>query len=197
MPAEDSPETKRMKYARSLLKRCESSYTNCDKFEDIASADNTVATYRKRKGQKKYTHMFFAKQVSCWRRVRKMIDADNDGPVVSVGAGPCLCLLGWFWDIPPDDRQRVIAYDLLRWKFLRGYSSHKRLVREVLGPAKLSYESGRYFPEKSPPQAEGTARRAPIAPDDIPKGSTVLLPYVLNHVVGCCEAVWLMVLRSS
>jgi hypothetical protein len=133
--------------------------------------------------QRKYVHMYFAKSVGCWRHLRQVLAPEPDGPVVSIGAGPCLCILGWFFDRPPAAGQDVIGVDVLGWEEVRNDATHAALVRDVVGDAGIAYHPNRFFPRTHPPQICGLDAEA-IAPDQIPPGATVLLPWVMNHVLG-------------
>lgn len=176
----------RISVARTLVDACAVDYGIGEMSEDIPSWRQTVDTYQTPAGQRKYVHMYFAKSVACWRDLRRRLLAPNDGTVISIGAGPCLCLVGWFWDTAPGDGQIITAVDVLDWQHVRGLSSHSAMIASVLGdPNALSFLSGRYFPNgPQPPQTNCVAALTPLKPSEIEEGSTVLVPFVLNHVVG-------------
>ena len=174
----------RIDLARALLRDCEKVYQTGNQSEDIPSKENVISTYRSGVNQKKYTHMFFAKSVACWRHLQMILSATDD-PVVSIGAGPCLCLFGWSWDRPPSSGQTVWAVDVLGWEAVRGLASYKALSRDVLGDAEFSFLDGLYFPPACrPPQTQELDEIRPFQLDQLVPQSTVLLPFVLNHLVG-------------
>ncbi len=185
-----APQANRLQRVRGLLRDCERHYTTGDQEEDISSRENVVATYMTEPGQMKYTHMYFAKSVAAWRNLRATLRSPNDGPVVSIGAGPCTCLMGWFFDQRPAPGQVVRAFDVLEWGSIRALPSFQVLLDDVLGQGvDFAYTGGRYFPQPCPPQVSHLPNLTFLPPDEIPDGSTVLLPYVLNHLVGLASAV--------
>jgi len=179
---------------REFLSDCERAYVGSP--DDIASWDNTVLTYTSHTAQLKYVHMYFAKYVGCCRAIRRAYDMVQDGPVWSVGAGPCLCLLGWFYDEPAGSEEDVVGVDILDWKGVRDLPSYKKLVQAVVGEGtdggRRGYLAGRCFPPgEFPPQATRAAawrehelHLRPLPAETIPVGTTVLLPFVLNHLLG-------------
>jgi len=143
-----------------------------------------VNDYTNGVNQRKYIHMYFAKSVGCWRYLRAHTSPLQDGHVVSIGAGPCLCLLGWFFDTPPSPTFRVLGADVLSWEEIHGDASFNALRADVLGNVNFTYHSGRFFPPTQPPQTDGLHGLEPIGPEHIPEGATVLLPFVMNHILG-------------
>lgn len=180
----------RIKLAESLLRECGQVYVTGDIGEDLSSRDNKVITYLDPEAQKKYVHMYFASYVSCWRELRKELSPGRTHePVVSLGAGPCLCLMGWFYDFAPFDDQVVVAVDALDWLPIRRLDSFQNLMLNILKPKpQWRYLKNRYFPATIPPQVTDVQiSRLPLSPveiNDIPDAATVLFPYVLNHVTG-------------
>lgn len=178
--------TTRIKLSRALTQACAVDYVSGRMDEDIPSSDQTLLRYSTAEGQRKYVHMYFAKSVACWRDLRHQLETANDGPVVSVGAGPWLCLLGWFWDHPPGPKQELTAVDLLDWSHVLGLDEHRALADHVLEDrARVRHLPGYYFPPGSrPPQAKGIGLLQDYLASAVPDGATVLLPFVLNHLVG-------------
>lgn len=155
---------------------------------DLSSTDNTVASYIAPENQWRYVHQYFAKFVGCWRWVRERVQAPNDGPVISIGAGPELCLFGWFFDVPPNPGQEVVACDVLPWTTVTASPEHLSLRADILGSAQYAKRSGVYFPQSIPPQcAAAGASLTPLDPNSIPTDATVLLPFVLNHLLGATQ----------
>lgn len=166
---------------REFLASC---YARWDKWE-IDSQDNLVSTYLRADKQYAYCVMYFAKYVGCWAALREAVDArfeERSPDVVSLGAGPLFCLLGWQFERPPAGLIRAI--DVLDWRAIRGLVSHRALCEDVLGTA-LDYREGVFFPDERPPQCSTIrARGALDLATGVPEDATVLLPMVLNHLVG-------------
>lgn len=153
---------------------------------DLWTHENTVENYVLPENQLKYVHMYCIKSVAAWRSIRRMLGMPADGPVYSVGAGPCLCLFGWFYDAPPDAGQEVAALDVLRWEAVSSLSSFIALKEHFFAHANFSFDAPAYFPDELSPQmkaASVTSGRA-IQPEEFPVGATVLLPWVMNHLLG-------------
>lgn len=103
---------------------------------------------------------------------------------MSLGAGPLLCVLGWFFDRGPS-LEHVIAVDVLPWSGVRGLRSHGDLLDEVIGSASLEYMDGIFIPHVLTPQCGVVdGRLRPLNLQVIPEGATVLLPMLLNHLLG-------------
>jgi hypothetical protein len=169
---------------KDLLDWCEEEISQ---HGDIASCANTLETYASESGQRRYVHQNFAKSVSCWRRARQLCLAlPLDAPVWSVGAGPRLCLLGWFFDAAPRPSQKVRAVDILDWSAVTANQRYIAVRNDVFGTVDGRFLQGRYFPDGDPPpQATGVVENAKsLRPSTLPKGAIVLLPFVLNHLVG-------------
>ena len=174
---------RRMSLAKQLLRDCSAAYPARGFRPDLDTVQ-TVEHYNSSDGQLKYTHMYFAKSVSLWRDLRH--ESSGSGPIYSVGAGPCLCLLGWFWEDPPEEDREVFAIDALEWRHVRNLTSHRQLMDEVIGP-NFSYDAGRHIPDLAsgrPPEVAVVPSTTPLAPVELAKDSTVLLPFILNHVAG-------------
>jgi hypothetical protein len=121
--------------------------------------------------------------MTIWRELRRRLGGEQVGPVVSLGSGPCHCLLGWFWDQKPVAGKEVFAFDALPWETVRGHRAWTELIDDVLGVGTLHYESRVYFPpDRLSSQVFRTALGARrLNAMEIPPGSTVLVSYVLNH----------------
>ncbi len=147
----------------------------------------TVAGYASPRAQWQYVHMYALKHVVGWATVRDRLgwDLEPDRPLVSVGAGPMLGLLGWTaGHAPPQD---IRAIDVLRWEAVRRSGSGQILARALGMP---DYLDGVFGPMPAP----GKGRHLPaelrdvpvrrqLRPTDIPHGATVLFPMVLNHLL--------------
>jgi hypothetical protein len=68
-------------------------------------------------------------------------------PLVSIGAGPQLCLLGWC--IEGVWRGRKLEYEPLDWSAVRGDPNWQAAVAAVCGP--VEYYPGVYIPAESVP----------------------------------------------
>lgn len=172
----------------ALLRRCFTAYQ--DGLGDIPSWGNTVETYLNPNNQLKYVHMYCAKYIGCWRWIRKAMATPADGPVWSIGAGPCLCLMGWFFDNTPTTMQDVVSMDLAPWSELLQLPEFGALFYDIFKDARsVRFEHPRFFPDQLPPQGvvAPLIGARPISPTDIPADATVLLPMVLNHVLGATQ----------
>jgi hypothetical protein len=169
----------------AFLQRSEAVYATSP--NDFAGKANTLFTYFQEVNQWKYVHMYFAKYVGCWRWVRRWLQYPVDGDVFSVGAGPCLCLMGWFFDTQQTDGQNVRALDILPWSAIQNETTFRALIRHVLNGAKGKYDSNVYFPPGSPPPQSRGIQTGPLSyldPTYFPREGTVLVPFVLNHLIG-------------
>lgn len=178
-----SPDRKAL--VTALINRCYEVYR--DDMADIPTYGNTIETYLRPTNQLKYVHMYFAKYVGCWRWVRQCLGFPTDGPVWSIGAGPRLCLMGWFFDQPPTTEQDVMAMDIAPWQEFRNLSEYKLLRDHIFhGARSTGHETLRFFPETLPPQGQIPALQGArsISPNEIPPDATVIFPMVLNHVIG-------------
>lgn len=172
---------KRADRVRSLLATCKAAYGPGE--HDLGSIQ-TVNDYAIPRNQRKYVHMYLAKSMGCWRHVRKALAGVDDGPVLSVGAGPGLCLLGWFFDRAPT-RHEVLGMDVLDWAGVHATPEFVRMRDDILGPlSTLDFRGSRFFPATPAPQLAHSTGLRPIAPSQLPEGATVLLPWVLNHLLG-------------
>lgn len=168
--------------AQQFLLECSSVYQTGDQSEDLPSFQ-PISAYLAADAQLKYSHMYFAKSVGLWRELRQLPGLGS-GPVVSIGAGPCLCLFGWFWDSPPAATQQVMAVDALDWRHVRALPGHRALAGTLLGSG-FQYFDGRHVPDGvAPPQVSGAAQTAPFLVPWVPPGSTVLAPFLMNHMLG-------------
>jgi hypothetical protein len=150
--------------------------------EDLGS-DQTVTLYRDSVTQKKYVHMYFAKQVALWRRVRARIGMT--GAVWSVGAGPMLDLFGFFWDEPAPANHQVVACDVLSWNHVRDLASWRELADTLL--PQHDYRDGVAVPSPARlPQCVDCVDLGleALSSAAVPDGATVFFPFVLNHVIG-------------
>jgi hypothetical protein len=169
--------------ARALLRDCGAVYSAGFPMTEDLRSDQTITHYREAIAQKKYVHMYFAKQVALWRRVRARIGMTGD--VWSVGAGPMLDLFGFFWDEPAPEDRRIVACDVLPWNHVRELASSRELAAALV-PGH-TYRDGVAVPSPARlPQCvdcEGLDLAA-LPSSDVPNGATVFFPFVLNHVIG-------------
>jgi len=172
--------------ATALLSACEQAYQGrLEPGNDIPSASNTITGYLQPGNQKKYVHMYFAKYVGCWRAICKRLKISGQYQLISIGAGPLLCCIGWLWDSNPSDSDVIVkAYDALTWEEVRSLSEFGALWQQ-LSPRSPDYEALRYMPDEiRPPQINGLTGAQPISVSEIGSGNIVLLPSLLNHLVG-------------
>src|SRR5688572_6132325 len=94
----DWPPRARLEKVKRLLDACEPAAGRPgDKVQSLETMDQYVGPG----GQLKYVHQRFPTRMTIWRSLRRRLGSSLVGPVVSLGAGPCHCLLGWFWDQKP------------------------------------------------------------------------------------------------
>jgi hypothetical protein len=142
----------------------------------------SIADYADPVVQKKYVHMYFAKYVTLWRLVRQRVHVDPKADLYSIGAGPCLDLFGWFWDVGPSTGA-VRGVDAQSWSEIHGMKEWKRLV-QILVP-RLSFQSKYVVPAPgSVRQASGLRGAKAYPSSNISNRGTVLFPFCLNHCFG-------------
>lgn len=150
------------------------------------NARQHVADYTGVRAQRGYTHMYTGKHVGLYRalraRLRNVLDPSR--PLVSVGAGPMLDLIGWTLDAPW--RGPIVTADPLDWSSITDLPAH-RAVLETLGLRRGAMLAHTWAPGGPlPPQlAELSApvrrRLTPLPAAGIPRGAVVLMPFVGNH----------------
>lgn len=181
---------------RALLQECSNrAYpTGHGQRYDITSSQNTVLNYSSLINQLKYVHMYFAKHVACWRKLARTLQPDHPTTNLwSVGAGPMLDVIGWFVDAPRvlTSTATVDAVDVLGWNEVRENKTFQDAYRSVHSGTVL-YHSETYIPPNSnPPQitrASTSASLHSLPADAIPEDSVVLLPFIMNHLVGAIGA---------
>ncbi len=155
---------------------------------DVRSGDlgrkQTVAAYsRSLDAMRRYTHMYAGKHVAAWAALRARLHWGDlcDRPLVSLGAGPMLCLAGWLHDHGPHPDARAI--DPLDWRPVTGTRGGQAL-QAALGHPRV--HRGVYAPMDAaapPVQLAHLRGMRSLLPDDIPTGSVVLMPMMLNHLL--------------
>lgn len=154
---------------------------------DLPSRANVVEQYLPPSGQAKYSIMYFAKSVGCWWAIRDLVSVQRCRQVVSIGAGPMFCLMGWYFAQPPTAGDQIYALEYLDWAHVRGFPSHLDLVKDILGAVPCDYREGRYIPPGSlPPQCARAPIQLskPVSTSSFSRDATVLVPMLLNHLVG-------------
>ena len=152
---------------------------------DLGSYSNTVAVYDDPECQLVYTNMYLAKHLGCWRWLRSRLGANDATSVVSIGAGPHLCLWGWFADQPPMAGQTVHAVDALPWNAILGLPEHAAVATALFGdPGTVRVHRAYIPPGVRPAQLQALEGLQALAATAIPEGAVVLLPFLLNHLVG-------------
>jgi hypothetical protein len=164
----------------------------------------TVTDYTSHDVQKKYTHMYFAKYVGLWRAIRRGY-TEPKRRLVSLGAGPGLCALGWLWDDAHAVQWDVELVDVLDWQGVNGLPQADALWLDVAGH-QPTRRSGIHIPPSDIPEQVQTAglRTTPIGPV---RDAVVLLPFILNHCLGAVDSMnpgaaarlfsWLKALAAS
>lgn len=168
--------------AKAFIAACERVYGGKHgKFEDLCGVQ-TIADYLPPLNQQKYVHMYFAKYVGLWRAIRQQVPGDAVEKVYSAGAGPCLDLFGWFWDIGPSQGD-VVGVDPLPWSAIRTMNEWQGLVSIVIPT--LTYAEPYVIPDAAAiPQCDCLQGVQAFPSAWIPNGTTVLFPFSLNHAFG-------------
>jgi hypothetical protein len=127
--------------------------------------------------------MYAGKHVAAWSALRARLGwrGLDERPLVSLGAGPMLCLAGWQLGHGP--HPDVHAIDVLDWSPVTGTIGGEVLQLAVGSPRVLS---GVYAPMGDGPPPAQLAHLDGIRPlqaGDIPEGATVLMPMMLNHLL--------------
>lgn len=154
---------------------------------DITSYCNTVTTYQDADSQFIYANMYFAKHIGCWRWLRRRSKLSYDAviPVVSIGAGPLFCLWGWFFDYPPFVGQTVHAFDVLPWDAVLGLPEHATVTKRILRDPKIVEVKQAFIPPGVVPrQMQHLENVKALCPEEVPENAMVLLPFLLNHLIG-------------
>ncbi|MCA9696777.1 MAG: hypothetical protein KC431_04555 [Myxococcales bacterium] len=176
---------RRLSLATQFLDDCYKQFDG----QDLSSKGNVVRNYTSPATQVAYSVMYFAKHVGCWSALRELLN-DSASTVYSIGAGPLFCLMGWYFDRPPSEGDKIYGLDFLDWAHVRGLGSHQALLADVLDGAKPELPTGLYFPDELPPQCHvGVGQNRAINAERICEGSTVLFPMVLNHLLGGADPV--------
>lgn len=172
----------RDEYAAALIDRCRDAYPSGFNYDDDLRSVQTVADYAAPLNQFKYVHMYFAKSVMLWSRVRELLGADAESDLWSIGAGPMLDLFGWFWD-QPKGAGNVIAVDALDWGAVRTSEEWRQLAAVLL--PQHQYLQDVVIPKPGlAPQCSGLTTSKALSPESVANGATVILPFVLNHLLG-------------
>lgn len=161
-----------------------------DSESDLPSKQ-TVQDYTKPEGQQAYVDMYLAKYLGLWRFLRAVLPDTGANGIVSIGAGPMFCLLGWFFDRAAQPHHSITAYDPLSWDHIRDLPEWLALRERVLGGAgSLSFGSGIFIPGPFlPPQLAEFTEAKYLPAEQIPMGAEVFVPFVLNHLVGSEQSV--------
>jgi hypothetical protein len=176
----------RISLSRALLDDCERAYGGIHGQSFDLPSFQSVETYRQPGNQQKYVHMYFAKHVALWREVRRRLPGLPPVAVGSFGAGPGLCVLGWFWDTPPASPAQVGLVDVLDWAGVRSLPSHQTLLHGVLGGYPICLTGCLDLGQTKPAQLEMLGNTQAIRP---PERSIVLLSFLANHVVGAIQPI--------
>lgn len=150
------------------------------------SKDPRVVEYTDPRVQQLYCHSYAGKYLALWSAVRELLDWEDRvaQPLVSIGSGPLLCLLGWCLEKPWQGE--IWEYEPLDWTEVRSNANWSAGVHYLCGTIQHSY-SGVYVPGPSTPQ-QLSAIKPPLKLQylqgrSLPKKAVVLLPFVLNHLL--------------
>ncbi len=136
--------------------------------------------YREAASQVGYVASYGLEYPALWWKIRALLgwSPDPNAPdLTSIGAGPYLDFVGWCWEEPwAGDK---LAVDPLPWDAVRNNKQWSRAVSKLCGPIRVqaAFVPGPVYP----PQLEDVSVPY-LPPNHLPEGSTVLLPYVLNHL---------------
>ena len=132
---------------------------------------------------RRYTHMYAGKHAAAWATLRARLGWGDlrDRPLVSLGAGPMLCLAGWLHDHGPHPDARAI--DPLDWSPVLSSPAGVALQRALGGPRREEGVYAPMFQSRPPGQLSHLCGLRALQPADIPAGSTVLMPMMLNHLL--------------
>jgi hypothetical protein len=127
---------------------------------------------------------YLPKQIACWRYVRAQLWAKPiTAPTVSIGAGPRLCLWGWFFDHPPGGHE-IRAVDVLDWSHVTQLAASLALEHDILAGQKPRVENGVYFPRDFvPPQCANVPGIVGFDLASIKEPSWILIPFFFGHLL--------------
>jgi hypothetical protein len=142
--------------------------------------DQTAEQYRGSDSQEGYVGSYGLEYPALWWKIRALLGwshGRNVPDLTSIGAGPYLDFVGWCWEEPwVGDK---LAVDPLPWEAVRDDARWARAVRKLCGPIRVhaAFVPGPVVPL----QLEGMSVGY-LPPKHVPENSTVLLPYILNHL---------------
>src|SRR5262249_23068427 len=104
-----------------------------------------VDDYAEPASRRTYFHYYAAKHMALWATVRRTLawEQHESAPLISVGAGPLLCLFGWCLYKPW--KGQVIEVEPLDWNPVRTNPNWRKARNHLLGDAVKSL-SGYYVP---------------------------------------------------
>lgn len=143
-----------------------------------------VKDYATQDAQRRYVHMYAAKHLGAWMALREQLRGWNQGPLYSVGAGPLLCLLGWALERPWTGP--TMAVEPLDWSCIYDDPNWAAARAQLLG--EVHHWNGVFVPGPALPaqlsvlNSQGRAFQY-LPPEQIPEGATVLMPFMLNHLL--------------
>lgn len=164
------------------------SHHRATRAEVLAASDlgsiQRVEDYLRPENQRRYVHMYAAKHIAAWRTIRALLDwtcRDWTEPLFSIGAGPGLDLMGWGFDRRWPGP--IHALDPIPWAVVD--DPGWRAALETFAGSDPVVEAGWYVPSgEAPDQLAGVDLRRGIDLSTLPAPSTVLLPFVINHLDG-------------
>lgn len=158
-----------------------------DRVAELRAADlglvQRVADYRSPAQQARYLHMYAGKSIAAWRAIRAALgwaSRKSDEALVSIGAGPGLDALGFCFD--RKWRGTLSLVDPIRWSVWED-PAWRGAVRELTGAA-LREAFGCYLPPGPlPRQLASVPGCTAFSIDEVPDRCTLLLPFVVNHLM--------------
>lgn len=134
--------------------------------------------------QRNYVHRVCADRIALGRALRARLPSlEGSRPLISVGSGPCVELLGWCLDRPWSGQ--IQCMDPMGWEGVLSDASWKSLCGKVLGDYEIC--AGRYIPEgpRPVPLARFSALQT-LCARSVPKGAVLLLSHVLSELFFGC-----------
>ena len=147
-----------------------------------------VRVYQIPERQQRYAHMYAAKHLAMWSGLRLILNwkGGESKRLVSIGAGPLLDMMGWCWDA--SFRADKVAIDPVHWKHVLAVPAWARAVERLCGP--ISWSRPAYIPDGPKPSQISTIQHAkPVASKELGEGDTLLLPFVVNHLLDSSGSV--------
>jgi len=164
----------------ALLQSVLARYKLCPR-QDLGLAQQ-VGDYADPRRQQTYVHMYTAKHMGLWAALRSAVNWEDrkTSSLYSFGAGPNLCLMGWYWR-PTAWEGPVVAVDPLPWSRVLDDADWQAASHSLCGV--INETRGFYVPGPTLPAQLAGIQPPPriFPPDTVAEGSVVIIPFVMNH----------------